>query len=334
LTSAGSITDIPGILAGHWTDAEAATGCTVVLCPDGAVASCDVRGGAPGTRETDLLRPGNLVQQVHAVLLTGGSAFGLDAAAGVMRWLEEHGHGFPTSAGVVPIVASAVLFDLAIGRADIRPGPDAGYAACRSASREPPAEGSVGAGAGATVGKALVSMGLGPERALKGGLGTACERAASGLSVGAIVAVNCFGEVVDPDSGRVVAGPRGEKPGAFEDSLEILRTRPPLSPFATGPNSTIGVVATDAVLTKEEAYRLAVIAQTGLARAIRPAHTPVDGDTIFALATGGNRTATDVMQLGALAARAVERAIVRAVTQATSLAGVPSAAEWLNAKPA
>jgi L-aminopeptidase/D-esterase-like protein len=316
-----TITAIGGLLAGHWTDAEAATGCTVVLCPQGAVASADVRGGAPGTRETELLRPGTLVERVHAVLLTGGSAFGLDAAAGVMRWLEERGHGFPVPTGVVPLVAGAVLFDLTLGRSDVRPDAAAGYAACEAASAAAPAEGSVGAGTGATVAKAL-----GPDRALKGGVGSACETSEQGLRVAALVAVNCFGEVVDPDDGRVIAGPRGED-GRFVDTLAVLRSRPPLSPFASEPNSTIGVVATDAALSKSDCYRLAAMAHTGLARAVRPVHTPVDGDTIFALATGGAGPA-DVLQLGALAARAVERAVLRAVRRATGLAGVPSASEW------
>ena len=320
-----AITAVAALRVGHWTNSEAATGCTVVLCQDGAIASADVRGGAPGTRETDLLRPGNLVDRIHAVLLTGGSAYGLDAAAGVMRWLEERGHGFSAGVGVVPVVAGAVLFDLSLGRSDLRPDAGAGYAACQAAEEGPLQEGSVGAGTGATVAKAL-----GAERALKGGIGTAAERTASGVTVGALVAVNSFGEVIDPDSGRVVAGPRGEAPGSFVGTLEVLRSRPPLSPFGRGPNSTIGVVATDAALSKEQAYRLAVMAQAGLTRAVRPAHTPVDGDTIFALATGRNQAETDVLQLGALAARAVERAILRAVTAATGLAGVPSAGEWMK----
>jgi len=319
-----AITAVAGIRVGHWTHRQAATGCTVVLCPEGAVASADVRGGAPGTRETDLLRPGNLIERVHAVLLTGGSAYGLDAAAGVMRWLEERGCGFPVSTGVVPIVVGAVLMDLSLGQANIRPDADTGYAACQAASGGPVEGGCVGAGTGATVAKAL---GLG--RALKGGIGTACEGTPSGLTVGALVAVNGFGEVVDPDSGHVVAGPRGEAPGTFVDTLEALRTCSARSPFGQAPNSTIGVVATDAALTKEEAYRLAVMAQAGLARTIRPAHTPVDGDTIFALATGRLQAETDLLHLGALAARTVERAIVRAVTLATGLAGVPSAREWM-----
>ena len=323
-----TITAVPGLLVGHWTDAGAATGCTVVLCQEGAVASADVRGGAPGTRETDLLRPGTLVERVHAVLLSGGSAFGLDAAAGVMRWLAERGKGFPTPGGVVPIVAGAVLFDLSLGRGDVRPDAASGYAACEAASAAPPALGSVGAGTGATVAKAL-----GVERALKGGAGSAAEVTRDGLIVGALVAVNCFGEVADPDSGCVVAGPRGED-RRFADTLEVLRTKPPLVPFGAGPNSTIGVVATNAALTKSDCYRLAVMAQAGLARTIRPVYTPVDGDTIFALATGAGVGGgpLDVLRLGALAARAVERAVLRAVSEATGLAGVPSATEWARTR--
>ncbi len=319
-----TITAVSGVLVGHWTDEDAATGCTVVLCPDGAVASADVRGGAPGTRETDLLRPGSLVERVHAVLLTGGSAYGLDAAAGIMRWLEERGKGFPVQTGVVPIVVGAVLFDLSLGRPDVRPDAAAGYAACEAASAGPPSEGSVGAGTGATVAKAL-----GPERALKGGIGSAREVTEDGLTVAALVAVNSFGEVVDPESGRVAAGPRSDD-GGFADTLAVLRSRPGLSPFAGDPNSTIGVVATDAALSKSDCYRLAVMAQAGLTRAVRPAHTPVDGDTIFALATGANQQPADLLRLGSLAARAVERAVLRAVNQATGLAGVPSAREWLG----
>jgi L-aminopeptidase/D-esterase-like protein len=315
---ADGITSIEGLLVGHWTDLEAAKGCTVVLCPEGAVASADVRGGAPATRETDLLRPGNLVERVHAVLVSGGSAYGLDAAGGVMRWLEERGHGFPTSGGLVPIVVAAALFDLGFGKASPRPEPEAGYAACEAATSGAVAEGTVGAGTGATVGKAL-----GIERAMKGGLGTAAERTASGVTVAALVVANAMGEVVDPESGRVVAGPRAAE-GGFADSVEVLRTREAVLPFGA-ENSTLGVVATDAQLTKSDCARLATMAHAGMARAIRPVHTPVDGDIIFALATGANATAADLLQLGALAARAVERAIVRAVTEATGLAGVPAA---------
>lgn len=322
------ITQVAGLSVGHWSDREAATGCTVVLCPDGAVASADVRGGAPGTRETDLLHLGTLVDRVHAILLTGGSAYGLDAAAGVMRWLEERGHGRNVSRDdaepvLVPIVPAAVLFDLPTGRSDIRPGSDAGYAACESASTDSIEQGSVGAGTGATVAKVM-----GPEHALKGGIGTAAERTESGITVAALVAVNAVGEIVDPETARVVAGPRGETPGSFVDSLDVLRKEALLPPYALEGNSTIGVVATDAALSKDDAHRLAVVAQTGYARAIRPAHTTVDGDTIFSLATGVNATEANILQLGSLAARAVERAVIRAVEQATGLAGVPSAGEW------
>jgi L-aminopeptidase/D-esterase-like protein len=323
-----SITAVPGITVGHWTDSQSPTGCTVVICPpEGAVASCDVRGGAPGTRNTDLLLPGHLVQRIHAVLFSGGSEFGHDAGAGVVRWLREHGHGFPAPTGVLPVVSAAVIFDRSIGDPDRWPGPDAGYAACAAASSDPAPEGSVGVGAGATVGKALQI-----ERAMKGGVGSATERTASGIIIGALVAVNCWGEVWDPDTGKVIAGPRGEKAGTFASTLEAMRAAPPLSAFltATAPeNTTLGVVATDALLTKEDAHRLAIMAQAGLARTIRPAHSPVDGDTIFALATGRNAGQTDLLQAGTLAARAVERAIVRAVTAATGVVGVPSAGEWM-----
>ena len=315
-----ALTAVPGLRVGHWTDRRAATGCTVVLCETGAVAAVDVRGGAPGTRETDVLRPGNLVERVHAVLLSGGSAFGLDAAAGAMRYLEEQGIGFPTPGGPVPIVVGAVLYDLSIGRPDVRPDADAGYAACQAAKGGRISQGSIGAGTGATVGKAL-----GMERAVKGGIGTASERAAGDIVVGALVAVNCFGEVVDPDRGAILAGPREEK-GGFVSTLDVLR-RPPSAQSGGFTNSTIGVVATNARLSREQAYRLAVTAHDGLARAIRPTHTLVDGDVFFSLATGATEAAVDLITLGALAARAVERAIVRAVTEARGLGGVPSLAE-------
>jgi L-aminopeptidase/D-esterase-like protein len=315
-----SITAVPGLRVGHWTNRRAATGCTVVLCEGGAVAAVDVRGGAPGTRETDVLRPGNLVDRVHAVLLSGGSAFGLDAATGVMRFLEERGVGVPTPDGPVPIVVGAVLYDLSVGRADVRPDAEAGYSACRAARAGRFAQGSVGAGTGATVGKAL-----GPARAVKGGIGSAAEALPGGVVVGALVAVNCFGEVVDPDSGRVLAGPRDDK-GGFASTLDALRKRPASMPFGA-TNSTIGVVGTNARLTREQAYRLAVMAHDGLARAVRPAHTPVDGDVFFALATGASEAGVDMIALGSLAARAVERAIVWGVTEARGLAGVPAVGE-------
>jgi L-aminopeptidase/D-esterase-like protein len=328
-----AITDVEGLSVGHWHDTEAATGCTVILCPEGAVAAVDVRGGAPATRNTDLLRQGNAVQQLHAVLLTGGSEFGLAAATGVVRWLEEKGYGLPLPGGVVPIVSAAVIFDLMIGRADVRPDAGAGYAACEAATSGEVAQGSVGVGSGATVGKALLA-----ERAIKGGAGTAAERTASGIVVGAFVALNCWGEVHDPQSGELIAGPRGEQPGTFESTLETMRKAPSSSPLAAatgqaGHNTTLGVIATDARLTRDDAYRLAVMAQAGMARPIRPAHSPVDGDTVFALATSHNETPTDLLQLGTLAAQAMERAVVRAVREATGLCGVPSAREWIERTP-
>ncbi|HEX8958719.1 MAG TPA: P1 family peptidase [Solirubrobacterales bacterium] len=305
-----AITDVPGVLVGHDTDLVGATGLTVVLCTAGAVGGVDVRGSAPGTRETDLLRPTNLVQEVHAVLLTGGSAFGLAAADGVMRYLEERGIGFPTGVANVPIVPAAVLFDLGVGSPSARPDAAAGYRACLAAGRRV-VEGSIGAGTGATVGKAL-----GPAGAVKGGLGTASARLPNGIVVGAVVAVNALGDVYDPDTGRRVAGSRGA--GASVEG------------GVPGTNTTIGVVATSARLTKEGANKVAQMAQDGLARAIRPAHTMFDGDTLFALAMGTDETPSTpalVSAVGALAAEVVARAIVRACERATSLAGVPSTSD-------
>jgi len=317
-----AITDVAGIKVGHWTDRRAATGCTVVLCERGAVPGVDARGGAPGTRETDLMRPGMMVQEVHAVLLTGGSAFGLDAAAGVMRWCEERGIGLRFGGSVIPIVGAAVLFDLGVGRRDVRPDAAAGYAACQAANGGRVAEGSVGAGTGATVAK----MG-GPGAALKGGVGTASEDAGDGLVVAALVAVNAAGEVFDGSTGTVVAGPRAPG-GGFQDTYALARRGRGPEP---GANTTIGVVATNAALSKEQTNRLATVAHDGLARAVRPAHTLADGDTIFALATDAvplpNNGSARVIE--ALAPLAVERAILKAVRAAKSLAGIPSASDWL-----
>jgi len=317
-----SITAVPGISVGNFTDPAAPTGCTVVLCDEPAIAAVDVRGGAPATRETDLLRGGSLVERIHAILLSGGSAYGLDAATGVMRWLEERGRGFPVSGGVVPIVPAACIFDFTTTGGKVRPGAEEGYAACEDASEAPLSGGSLGAGAGATVGKMA-----GPERCLRGGLGSAVEVAASGIRIGALAVVNCAGEVVDPESGDIVAGSRGDTPGTFDPAFEIVRKGLPGTPFQSG-NSTLAVVATDASLTRDQAYRVAVIAQTGLARTIRPVHTPVDGDIVFALATGRNEEAAEVLQLGALAARAVERAILCGVRKATSFGAIPSVRDW------
>jgi L-aminopeptidase/D-esterase-like protein len=321
----GSITDIPGIRVGHWTDAEAVTGCTTVLPNRPAVAGVDVRGGAPGTRETELLRPGNLVQHVHGIVLAGGSAFGLDAATGVMRYLVEQGVGFVFGDSVVPIVPAAIIFDLSIGRTDVRPDADAGYAAASSASARCD-EGSVGAGAGATVGKAL-----GPDRAMKGGAGTASERTIGGLIAGALAVVNASGEVIDPASGRTIAGARRDD-GSIDDTTEVLREGRFWRPEMPDANTVLVVVATNAALSKEQANRLATVCHDGIARTVRPAHTQGDGDTVFTLATGEYALADyDYRVVEAIATRAVERAIVRGVTQATTLAGIPSARDLSTA---
>ncbi len=315
----GSIIDVPGIKVGHAQDGVALTGCTVILCEQGAVGGVDQRGGAPGTRETDLLRPMHLVQRVHAVLLAGGSAFGLAAADGVVRWLEERGHGFDVGVARVPIVPAAVLFDLDIGRADVRPTPDMGYAACQAAGG-PVAEGCVGAGTGARVGTIN-----GISRATKGGLGTASAHLGDGVVVGALAAVNCFGDVVDPATGHIVAGARQAHGEGFADTLQVMggQAGQPMQAFGGAGNTLIGVVATNAALSKEEANKVAQMAQDGLARAIRPAHTMVDGDTIFSLSTG-DRVA-DVTLLGAFAAEVTARAILRAVLAATPAGGLPAA---------
>ena len=318
MSDAGSITDVPGIKVGHWTDRRAITGCTVVLPDRPCVAGVDVRGGAPGTRETDLLRPGNLVQEVHAICLAGGSAFGLEAASGVMKFLSERGIGYPYRRGVVPIVPSAILFDLGIGRADRFPDAEAGYRAAANAKRTC-AEGSVGAGTGATAGTSL-----GPERAVKGGIGTASERSSSGLIAGALAAVNPMGDVID-ERGRVIAGPRRDN-GSFDDTVAVLREgRMWQPPVADEHNTVLVVVATNAVLTKEQANRLATVCHDGMARAVRPCHTPSDGDTIFALATGEQSIELrEYRSLEVIASLAVERAIRRGVTTATELGVVPA----------
>jgi L-aminopeptidase/D-esterase-like protein len=302
----GSITDIAGLQVGHHTLAARATGCTVVLCPQGVVCGVDVRGGAPGTRETDLLKSENTVDRVHAVLLTGGSAFGLDAAGGVMRWLDEHGHGLAVGPARVPIVPAAVLFDLWQGDPRIRPDATAGYAACEAASGAAPAPGRVGAGAGAMVGKLW-----GIERAMPGGIGSASVTVA-GLTVAALVAVNAIGDVVDAD-GRVLAGARSADGAGLQNSAaSLLRGELPARLQLPGSATTIGVVATDAVLGKAQANKLASLAHHGLSRAISPL-TVHDGDTLFALATGGSGRSADLTLLGVLAAEAVALAIRAAV---------------------
>lgn len=324
-----AITDVPGIEVGQAHDPEALTGVTVILCRKGAVGGVDVRGGAPGTRETDLLAPLNLVQKVHAVVLAGGSAFGLEAAAGVMKYLEEQRIGFETGAAVVPIVPAAILFDLNIGRADVRPTAEMGYRAASAARPGPVEEGNVGAGSGASVGKLF-----GNRSAMKSGLGTASVEIDAGVVVGAIAAVNAFGDVIHPQTGEIVAGARalelgplkiGQR-GYFADTLATLKTLPgrAVLQFATKTNTVIGVVATNARLTKPEATKMAQMAHDGLARVIRPAHTMLDGDTIFALSTGAKQA--DVTTLGAFAAEVFAQACLRAVRAAHSAGGLPGLA--------
>ena len=315
----GTLTDVDGLLVGHAVRAERPTGCTVVIARNGAVAGVDVRGAAPGTRETDLLDPLNSVQQVHAIVLAGGSAFGLDAAQGVMSFLESEGVGFQVGRVRVPIVPAAILFDLGVGDPTVRPTAACGLEAARGATRAPVSQGNVGAGAGATVGKLH-----GLSRAMKGGVGSASIRLPSGVVVAALVAVNARGDVIDPATGRVVAGVRTEDGRRLADARVILRQGGP-APSAPGENTTLGVVATNATLTKTQAALVARMAHDGFARAIAPSHTPSDGDTIFALATGTTSDAADVGLLGALAADVVATAIVNAVRHAEPLPSLPSA---------
>ena len=327
-----AITDVQGIEVGHYTDTEAATGCTVVMCRDGAVAAADVRGGAPGSRETDLLRPGNLVERAHAVLLAGGSAYGLEAAGGVMRYLEERGIGFRMASHVVPIVPAAILYDLNLGDPSVRPGPREGHRACLSCSGGPVDEGSVGAGTGATVAKLQ-----GMSRAVKGGLGTASMRLPGGAVVGALVAVNAYGGVVDHASGRVVAGPRRDGGPGFLHPVDALLASPAGGAVDAGANTTIGVVATDLPLTVEQAQYVARVSHDGLALTIRPCHTMADGDTMFALASGDGdgpappSSARDMVELGAGAVEVVAASVLRAVRAARGLGGVPSVGELARA---
>lgn len=309
----GALTDVAPLKVGHFTDSRRPTGCSIVLCEAGATCGVDVRGAAPGTRETDLLRPDNLVEQVHAVLLAGGSAFGLDAASGVMRWLEEAGHGFPVGPARVPIVPAAVLFDLLVGDHRIRPDADAGHAACVAARRTAPAQGNVGAGAGATLGKLY-----GVAHAMKGGIGTASLRAGP-FTVGALVAVNALGDVRDPHSARLLAGSRRADGSGLRDAAACLAAGELPAGALAGMATTIGVVATDAVLTKAQANKLATMAHDGLARSISPVHTMTDGDTLFALATGSVPGRADLTVLGALAAEVTARAVVNAICAATGL---------------
>ena len=316
-----TITRVEGLEAGHHTDRRNATGCTVIICRQGAVGGGDVRGGSPGTRETDLLRPSHRVNEVHAVLLSGGSAFGLDAASGVVDYLAKEGIGFKTGPALVPIVSAAILFDLGLINSEVRPGPKEGYSACLAASTDAMEEGTVGAGTGATVAK----MG-GMDRALKGGIGSASMTLPGGAVVAAVVAVNAYGGVVDHRSGRVIAGPRREDGHGLDDPVAVLlQGVTGDAPALT--NTTIGVVATDAVLTREEANFLAMQSHDGLALTIRPCHTIRDGDTMFAMATGRNHGAVDVTVLGAAAVEVTAQAVLRAVSTATGLGGVPAVGE-------
>lgn len=310
------ITDVSGIKVGHYTNKEAATGCTVVICEEGAVAGVDVRGSAPGTRETDLLRPSNLVEKVHAILLGGGSAFGLDAAGGVMHYLEEKGIGFKTTTACIPIVPAAVLYDLDTGNSQVRPGINDGYTACQVADSNEVPEGSVGAGTGATVCKL---MGL--DHAIKGGIGTASTKLPDGTIVAAIFAVNALGDIIDHTTGKILASPRFPDDINRTSTIELLQRNYSNKDFSS-TNTTLGIVATNASLTKEQVNKIASMAHDGMARAINPSHTMYDGDTIFALSLG-DKTG-DITTIGAVAAELTSEAIKRAIIHAETLAGVPS----------
>ncbi len=316
----GCITDVGNLRVGHFTDTRKPTGCTVVLFEPGAVAGVDVRGSSPGTRETDLLSPVNTVQEVNAIVLSGGSAFGLETASGVMRFLEERGHGYRMGPIVVPIVPAAILFDLNVGDPKIRPDASAGYAACGAALSSHVPEGNVGAGAGATVGKFF-----GLQSAMKGGLGTASVRIGnSGLVVGAIVAVNAAGDILDSQTGKILAGSLTPDRKAFRDSMAQIAAGALISQDGrvnAGANSTIGVVATNAALTKSQATKVAQMAHDGLARTINPIHTAADGDTIFAAGTGTAPTKADVITIGSVAAQVIAQAVQGAIFAAKSIPG-------------
>ena len=319
---AGTITAVPGIAAGHWTDADAATGCTVVLCGDTAVGGVAVRGGSPGTRETDLLDPMRRVDRVHAILLSGGSAFGLAAADGVQQWLEERGIGFETPHGCVPIVPAAILYDLGVGRADVRPDAAAGYAACAGANNHSPLlSGSVGAGTGATVAKALGQAG-----AIKGGIGSAVCMLPNGITVGAVVVVNAWGGIHDHRDGSLIAGPLRDDGTMADPTAVILDGEYPPSETPM-TNTTIGVVATDAALDKMQANFVASSAHDGLALTIRPCHTTSDGDTLFCVATGYNPAPVNLTAITAAATHVVALAVIDAVQSATGLAGISAVGE-------
>jgi len=328
VAAAGSLTDVEGLKVGHFTETKRPTGCTVVIAERGAVAGVDVRGGAPGTRETDLLNPVNSVQQVFAVVISGGSAFGLDTASGVMRYLDERSIGFKEMGPNVPIVPAAILYDLGVGDPQIRPTAESGYQACVAATSGPVIEGNVGAGAGATVGKFF-----GPKFAMKGGVGTCSIRVGdTGVVVAAMVAVNAAGDIYDPGTGKILAGARSPSGDGFANAIEKVLGGYAVTPPPAKTNTTLGVVATNATLNKDEATKMAQMAQDGLARTINPSHTPYDGDTIFALATGTLKAKVNVGAIGAIAAVAVSRAIVRAITEAAGIPGYPSYVEIRDRK--
>jgi L-aminopeptidase/D-esterase-like protein len=312
------LTDVPGIRVGHATNLEAITGCTAVLCEAGAVAGMDARGSATGSEEWDLLNPLHLTSRIHAVVLSGGSAFGLETCSGVRRWLASRGVGFETRYGPVPLVAGAILYDLGLARDGIRPGREMGEAAARAATDGPVAQGNVGAGTGATTGKVL-----GLQQAMKGGIGSFSIAAGPSVKVGALAAVNCFGDVTEPATGRILAGAR-----TAPQSREFVRTTDAMKRGARGgmqgENTTLVVVATNAGLSKPEATKLAQMAQHGMVRTISPVHTMFDGDVLFALSTG--REKADLNELGVIAADVVAQAIVRAVKSAKTLGGVPGLA--------
>ncbi len=325
-----TITAIQGIRVGHYTDAKNITGCTVIrFTPEGAAAAVDVRGSAPGTRETDLLDPINLVDKVHAIVLAGGSAYGLDAASGVMSCLEKETIGFPVGAGlVVPIVPAAVLFDLNIGNPKVRPSAEWGFQACQKADDAPVEMGNTGAGTGATVGKYL-----GKDKAMKSGLGSAVLHLSGGVSVGAIVAVNALGDVYDPDTGKIIAGIRGDEPGSFSSSVKAILGQD-VEKIFPGSNTTLGVVAVNIPLSKVQLKKIAQMAHDGIARVINPAHTMYDGDTIFAVSVPLNQntdvaaTADTINLVGTASAEVMARAIVKAIKLADSVDGFPSASDW------
>ena len=317
-----TITAVAGLEAGHYTDMAHGTGCTVFICRDGAVGGVDVRGGSPGTRETDLLRPMHRVDKVHGVLLSGGSAFGLEAAAGVVNYLADLGIGFQAGPAVVPIVPAAILFDLNVINPRVRPGPAQGLGACRAAGSGPLEEGSVGAGTGATAAKAM-----GPGAAVKSGFGTASVTLPDGATVAAAVAVNAYGGIYDHRSGRLIAGPRRDDGSGFHDPVEVMLAGEAWRPGLPMTNTTIGVVATDAPLTREEANYLAMASHDGLALTIRPCHTMYDGDTMFTLSTGRFPGQADVSRLGVAVVEVTAQAVLRAVQTPSGLGGFPAISE-------